>query len=158
MCGSNHSQFLIWAVEKLIGFVSTCQRCSEEHEKKTVIAEIQPTGENDNGSSSSSSSNKALANPSGNNNNNNSNTKCLNCDNCNDQLEQLFSCLFGYKKSRVKYLANHTATKIEYTLENSLHLYKFFKPEEFPEYDSLKKLPNEVNNFFCNLLLEFIHC
>lgn len=70
--------------------------------------------------------------------------QCANCINANDQLEQLFSCLFGYKKSRVKYLSTHKVEKIDFTLENSLNVYRYFKPEKLPEYDSLKKIGIEV--------------
>jgi hypothetical protein len=55
-------------------------------------------------------------------------TKCSNCDDCNDQLEQLFCCLFGYKLKSAKYLLNHSVVPIEYTLENCTSLYNYFKP------------------------------
>ena len=74
-------------------------------------------------------------------------THCSNCNDSSDQLEQLFNCLFGYsKKYRVKYLATHKVEKIDFTLENSLNVYRYFKPNELPEYDSKKdkKIGTEV--------------
>jgi hypothetical protein len=65
--------------------------------------------------------------------------KCIICDNCANEIEQCFHCLFGYRKPRVKYIASHSVVKTDYTLDNCLDLYAFFKPTEWPEFDSVKK-------------------
>jgi calcineurin-binding protein cabin-1 len=83
------------------------------------------------------------------NSNSQKSSKCEDCELCHEQLEQCFYCVFNYKKSRVKYLSNHSTNKIEYSLENSIDLYKFFKPSELPQYDSIKQLsiPSEFHDF-----------
>ena len=125
----------MWAVEKLIHFIDNCKKCSFENTDSKI--DTQSTESSENGVDTKTANSAGLTN-------NANNMQCTNCNNCNDQLEQLFNCLFGYKKSRVKYLANHKVEKIDYTLENSLCVYRYFKPDELPEYDSIKKPATEV--------------
>ena len=71
---------------------------------------------------------------------------CNLCDElCNELIEQTFFCCFGYRTKGVKYLKNHSVINVKYSLENSTHLFEYFKPE-LPEYDDLpfKSISAEV--------------
>jgi hypothetical protein len=120
---------LTFSVEKLLYFINNCKKCSGLNDESQSESPTNESTDNENLSS------------------NKNTTHCSNCNDSSDQLEQLFNCLFGYsKKYRVKYLATHKVEKIDFTLENSLNVYRYFKPNELPEYDSKKdkKIGTEV--------------
>ena len=80
-------------------------------------------------------------------------------------LEQAFHCLYGHpsKKSRGRYLEDHSSRKLPLDWFGGQFLYKLFRPECLPEYDSyktsaissecatlllkLKKLAPKIDNF-----------
>lgn len=80
-------------------------------------------------------------------------------------LEQTFHCLYGHpsKKSRGRYLEDHASRKLPLDWFGGQLLYKLFRPECLPEYDSyktsaissecatlllkLKKLAPKIDNF-----------
>jgi hypothetical protein len=120
---------LTFSVEKLLHFINNCKKCLGLNDESQSESPANESTDNENPLS------------------NKNTTHCSNCNDSSDQLEQLFNCLFGYsKKYRVKYLATHKVEKIDFTLENSLNVYRYFKPNELPEYDSKKdkKIGTEV--------------
>ena len=141
MCGSDEGKFLFWLIDILIDFVDVCDVCNQsetvnlvEHLNEVDVSlnlmdeEIEHK-ESKNSKAIKRSNSIPMAN-----------TRCLVCDECNDILEQAFSCLFGYRKPRsARYLQSHVCAKIAYNLENCINLYNYFKPAELPEYDSLSK-------------------
>jgi hypothetical protein len=135
--------FLKWAVEVLMSTRGKCEVCIGSNEGEP--------NENTNGSilnkQSSSSVNSSSTVTS---------LKCVNCETCSEEIEQCFNCLFGYKRPRVKHISSHSVVKTEYTLDNCTGLYTFFKPIEWPEFDSIKKdsVSIEVYNF---VKLYFVH-
>ena len=129
ICGANNSHFLKFSIGKLLDFVNNCKKCSGSIDDSQSESPTNESTDNENPST------------------NKNTTHCSNCNNGSDQLEQLFNCLFGYsKKYRVKFLVTHKVEKIDLTLENSLNVYRYFKPNELPEYDSKKdkKIGSEV--------------
>jgi hypothetical protein len=104
---------------------------------------------------SSSNDNKSQTKKRNTNHSEGTLSKCDTCDNCNDLLEQIFSCLFGYKeKSAAKYLKNHSVKNIPITLENSIILYNYYKPK-LPEYDDVSKhsISIEVFKIFISFII-----
>ena len=160
ICGFDNGKFLLWAIETLSNLSKNCQACSgnanlAENGPPDKASEDQATADTDMHDEFIASTNTKQTHSSSSNTSEKTGSqthqwRCVNCESCNDQLEQLFCCLFGYKKLRVKYLSMHSTTKIEYTLENSIHLYNYFKPSVLPEYDSVKSsaIPSEVREEF----------
>ena len=145
LCTSNEGEFLFWAIEILIDFVDECEICNreennKEHDLNATDLIMDLMDEENEQKEKSAKLKRQSSVPT-------SNAKCFVCDECNDLLEQSFSCLFGYRKPRsARYLQSHTCSKIAYTLDNCINLYNYFKPSELPEYDSLSKfsIPSEV--------------
>ncbi|KAM9329216.1 calcineurin-binding protein cabin-1 [Gastrophryne carolinensis] len=67
-------------------------------------------------------------------------------------LEQCFYCLYGYpsKKSKARYLDEHSAQQVELLWEDALILFEYFKPKTLPEFDSYKT--STVSADLANLL------
>ncbi|XP_056387142.1 calcineurin-binding protein cabin-1 isoform X2 [Hyla sarda] len=55
-------------------------------------------------------------------------------------LEQCFYCLYAYpsKKSKARYLEEHSVQPVELLWEDALVLFEYFKPKSLPEFDSYK--------------------
>ncbi|XP_075177772.1 calcineurin-binding protein cabin-1 isoform X7 [Anomaloglossus baeobatrachus] len=67
-------------------------------------------------------------------------------------LEQCFYCLYGYpsKKSKARYLEEHSVQPVELLWEDALVLFDYFKPKSLPEFDSYKT--STVSADLANLL------
>ncbi|XP_075688174.1 calcineurin-binding protein cabin-1 isoform X2 [Rhinoderma darwinii] len=67
-------------------------------------------------------------------------------------LEQCFYCLYGYpsKKSKARYLEEHSVQPVELLWEDALILFDYFKPKTLPEFDSYKT--STVSADLANLL------
>ncbi|CAH2295452.1 calcineurin-binding cabin-1 isoform X2 [Pelobates cultripes] len=67
-------------------------------------------------------------------------------------LEQCFYCLYGYpsKKSKARYLEEHSAQQVELVWEDALIMFEYFKPKTLPEFDSYKT--STVSADLANLL------
>ncbi|XP_061115858.1 calcineurin-binding protein cabin-1 isoform X1 [Conger conger] len=55
-------------------------------------------------------------------------------------LEQCFYCLYAYpsKKSKARYLEEHSAQQVELLWADALFMFQYFKPKTLPEFDSYK--------------------
>ncbi|KAG7480660.1 hypothetical protein MATL_G00058640 [Megalops atlanticus] len=55
-------------------------------------------------------------------------------------LEQCFYCLYAYpsKKSKARYLEEHSAQQVELQWADALFMFEYFKPKTLPEFDSYK--------------------
>ncbi|XP_048100063.1 calcineurin-binding protein cabin-1 isoform X8 [Alosa alosa] len=67
-------------------------------------------------------------------------------------LEQCFYCLYAYpsKKSKPRYLEEHSAPQVELLWSNALFMFDYFKPKTLPEFDSYKT--STVSADLANLL------
>uniref|UniRef100_A0A8C7DD68 Calcineurin-binding protein cabin-1 n=1 Tax=Oncorhynchus kisutch TaxID=8019 RepID=A0A8C7DD68_ONCKI len=67
-------------------------------------------------------------------------------------LEQCFYCLYAYpsKKSKARYLEEHSAQQVELLWSNALFMFQYFKPKTLPEFDSYKT--STVSADLANLL------
>ncbi|XP_072271694.1 calcineurin-binding protein cabin-1 isoform X2 [Pyxicephalus adspersus] len=67
-------------------------------------------------------------------------------------LEQCFYCLYGYpsKKSKARYLEEHSVQQVELLWEDAVILFEYFKPKTLPEFDSYKT--STVSADLANLL------
>ncbi|XP_017323945.2 calcineurin-binding protein cabin-1 isoform X3 [Ictalurus punctatus] len=67
-------------------------------------------------------------------------------------LEQCFYCLYGYpsKKSKARYLEEHSAPQVELLWGDALFMFEYFKPKTLPEFDSYKT--STVSADLANLL------
>uniref|UniRef100_A0A8C6E4B8 Calcineurin-binding protein cabin-1 n=1 Tax=Moschus moschiferus TaxID=68415 RepID=A0A8C6E4B8_MOSMO len=67
-------------------------------------------------------------------------------------LEQCFYCLYSYpsKKSKARYLEEHSAQQVELLWEDALFMFQYFKPKTLPEFDSYKT--STVSADLANLL------
>ncbi|CAL8347299.1 unnamed protein product [Lota lota] len=70
-------------------------------------------------------------------------------------LEQCFFCLYGYpsKKSKARYLEDHSSPQVELLWGNALFMFQYFKPKTLPEFDSYKT--STVSAELANLLRRF---
>ncbi|XP_018587162.2 calcineurin-binding protein cabin-1 isoform X2 [Scleropages formosus] len=55
-------------------------------------------------------------------------------------LEQCFYCLYAYpsKKSKARYLEEHSVQQVELQWADALFMFQYFKPKTLPEFDSYK--------------------
>uniref|UniRef100_A0A8B9VX02 Calcineurin-binding protein cabin-1 n=1 Tax=Anas zonorhyncha TaxID=75864 RepID=A0A8B9VX02_9AVES len=67
-------------------------------------------------------------------------------------LEQCFYCLYGFpsKKSKARYLEEHSVQQVDLTWEDALFMFEYFKPKTLPEFDSYKT--STVSADLANLL------
>ncbi|XP_066499706.1 calcineurin-binding protein cabin-1 isoform X2 [Hoplias malabaricus] len=67
-------------------------------------------------------------------------------------LEQCFYCLYSYpsKKSKARYLEEHSAPQVELQWSDALFMFEYFKPKTLPEFDSYKT--STVSADLANLL------
>ncbi|XP_047656377.1 calcineurin-binding protein cabin-1 isoform X2 [Tachysurus fulvidraco] len=67
-------------------------------------------------------------------------------------LEQCFFCLYSYpsKKSKARYLEEHSAPQVELQWNDALYMFEYFKPKTLPEFDSYKT--STVSADLANLL------
>ncbi|XP_010874266.2 calcineurin-binding protein cabin-1 isoform X2 [Esox lucius] len=67
-------------------------------------------------------------------------------------LEQCFYCLYAYpsKKSKARYLEEHSSQQVELLWSNALFMFQYFKPKTLPEFDSYKT--STVSADLANLL------
>ncbi|KAK3540198.1 hypothetical protein QTP70_028388 [Hemibagrus guttatus] len=67
-------------------------------------------------------------------------------------LEQCFYCLYSYpsKKSKTRYLEEHSAPQVELQWNDALFMFEYFKPKTLPEFDSYKT--STVSADLANLL------
>ncbi|XP_038955058.1 calcineurin-binding protein cabin-1 isoform X1 [Rattus norvegicus] len=67
-------------------------------------------------------------------------------------LEQCFYCLYSFpsKKSKARYLEEHSAQQVDLTWEDALFMFEYFKPKTLPEFDSYKT--STVSADLANLL------
>ncbi|XP_066546101.1 calcineurin-binding protein cabin-1 isoform X3 [Amia ocellicauda] len=67
-------------------------------------------------------------------------------------LEQCFYCLYAYpsKKSKARYLEEHSAQQVELLWNDALFMFEYFKPKTLPEFDSYKT--STVSADLANLL------
>uniref|UniRef100_A0AAR2KKN4 Calcineurin-binding protein cabin-1 n=1 Tax=Pygocentrus nattereri TaxID=42514 RepID=A0AAR2KKN4_PYGNA len=67
-------------------------------------------------------------------------------------LEQCFYCLYSYpsKKSKPRYLEEHSAPQVELQWSDALFMFEYFKPKTLPEFDSYKT--STVSADLANLL------
>ncbi|XP_035513588.1 calcineurin-binding protein cabin-1 isoform X4 [Morone saxatilis] len=70
-------------------------------------------------------------------------------------LEQCFFCLYGYpsKKSKARYLEDHSSPQVELRWCDALFMFQYFKPKSLPEFDSYKT--STVSAELANLLRRF---
>ncbi|XP_031705420.1 calcineurin-binding protein cabin-1 isoform X3 [Anarrhichthys ocellatus] len=70
-------------------------------------------------------------------------------------LEQCFFCLYGYpsKKSKSRYLEDHSSPQVELLWCDALFIFQYFKPKSLPEFDSYKT--STVSAELANLLRRF---
>ncbi|XP_040898179.1 calcineurin-binding protein cabin-1 isoform X2 [Toxotes jaculatrix] len=70
-------------------------------------------------------------------------------------LEQCFFCLYAYpsKKSKARYLEDHSSPQVELLWSDSLFMFQYFKPKSLPEFDSYKT--STVSAELANLLRRF---
>ncbi|XP_056890296.1 calcineurin-binding protein cabin-1 isoform X5 [Takifugu flavidus] len=70
-------------------------------------------------------------------------------------LEQCFFCLYAYpsKKSKARYLDDHSSPQVELHWNNALFMFQYFKPKSLPEFDSYKT--STVSAELANLLRRF---
>uniref|UniRef100_A0A8D2ZJG5 Calcineurin-binding protein cabin-1 n=1 Tax=Scophthalmus maximus TaxID=52904 RepID=A0A8D2ZJG5_SCOMX len=70
-------------------------------------------------------------------------------------LEQCFFCLFAYpsKKSKARYLEDHSSPQVELLWSDALFMFQYFKPKSLPEFDSYKT--STVSAELANLLRRF---
>ncbi|XP_060787332.1 calcineurin-binding protein cabin-1 isoform X4 [Neoarius graeffei] len=71
-------------------------------------------------------------------------------------LEQCFYCLYAYpsKKSKARYLEEHSAPPVELRWSDALFMFEYFKPKTLPEFDSYKT--STVSADLANLLKRLI--
>ncbi|XP_006901491.1 PREDICTED: calcineurin-binding protein cabin-1 [Elephantulus edwardii] len=67
-------------------------------------------------------------------------------------LEQCFYCLYSFpsKKSKARYLEEHSAPQVDLIWEDALFMFEYFKPKTLPEFDSYKT--STVSADLANLL------
>ncbi|KAL0979452.1 hypothetical protein UPYG_G00185250 [Umbra pygmaea] len=67
-------------------------------------------------------------------------------------LEQCIYCLYAYpsKKSKARYLEEHSSPQVELLWSNALFMFQYFKPKTLPEFDSYKT--STVSADLANLL------
>ncbi|XP_075424588.1 calcineurin-binding protein cabin-1 isoform X2 [Ascaphus truei] len=67
-------------------------------------------------------------------------------------LEQCFYCLYGHpsKKSKARYLEEHSVQQVEMLWDEALLMFEYFKPKTLPEFDSYKT--STVSADLANLL------
>ncbi|XP_067251580.1 calcineurin-binding protein cabin-1 isoform X3 [Chanodichthys erythropterus] len=67
-------------------------------------------------------------------------------------LEQCFFCLYAYpsKKSKARYLEEHSAPQVELHWSDAIFMFEYFKPKTLPEFDSYKT--STVSADLANLL------
>uniref|UniRef100_A0AAY5E9C3 Calcineurin-binding protein cabin-1 n=1 Tax=Electrophorus electricus TaxID=8005 RepID=A0AAY5E9C3_ELEEL len=67
-------------------------------------------------------------------------------------LEQCYYCLYSYpsKKSKARYLEEHSAPQVELQWSDALFMFEYFKPKTLPEFDSYKT--STVSADLANLL------
>ncbi|KAJ6659060.1 hypothetical protein lerEdw1_019363 [Lerista edwardsae] len=67
-------------------------------------------------------------------------------------LEQCFYCLHGFpsKKSKARYLEEHSTQQVDLMWEDALFMFEYFKPKTLPEFDSYKT--STVSADLANLL------
>ncbi|XP_058137722.1 calcineurin-binding protein cabin-1 isoform X2 [Dasypus novemcinctus] len=67
-------------------------------------------------------------------------------------LEQCFYCLYSFpsKKSKARYLEEHSAQQVDLVWEDALFMFEYFKPKTLPEFDSYKT--STVSADLANLL------
>ncbi|XP_069789119.1 calcineurin-binding protein cabin-1 isoform X4 [Narcine bancroftii] len=67
-------------------------------------------------------------------------------------LEQCFYCLYAYpsKKSKARYLEEHSAQQVELGWNDAEFMFDYFKPKNYPEFDSYKT--STVSADLANLL------
>ncbi|XP_051829345.1 calcineurin-binding protein cabin-1 isoform X3 [Antechinus flavipes] len=67
-------------------------------------------------------------------------------------LEQCFYCLYSFpsKKSKARYLEEHSVQQVELVWEDALFMFDYFKPKTLPEFDSYKT--STVSADLANLL------
>ncbi|XP_072288589.1 calcineurin-binding protein cabin-1 [Eucyclogobius newberryi] len=70
-------------------------------------------------------------------------------------LEQCFFCLYAYpsKKSKARYLEDHSSPQVELMWCDALSMFQYFKPKSLPEFDSYKA--STVSADLANLLRRF---
>ncbi|KAM8886416.1 calcineurin-binding protein cabin-1 isoform 2-T2 [Spinachia spinachia] len=70
-------------------------------------------------------------------------------------LEQCFFCLYSYpsKKSKARYLEDHSSPQVELLWSEALFMFEYFKPKSLPEFDSYKT--STVSAELANLLRRF---
>ncbi|XP_037633063.1 calcineurin-binding protein cabin-1 isoform X5 [Sebastes umbrosus] len=70
-------------------------------------------------------------------------------------LEQCFFCLYAYpsKKSKARYLEDHSSPQVELLWCDALFMFQYFKPKSLPEFDSYKT--STVSAELANLLRRF---
>uniref|UniRef100_A0A673CJB0 Calcineurin-binding protein cabin-1 n=1 Tax=Sphaeramia orbicularis TaxID=375764 RepID=A0A673CJB0_9TELE len=70
-------------------------------------------------------------------------------------LEQCFFCLYAYpsKKSKSRYLEDHSSPQVELLWSDALFMFQYFKPKSLPEFDSYKT--STVSADLANLLRRF---
>uniref|UniRef100_A0A4W6F7Y2 Calcineurin-binding protein cabin-1 n=1 Tax=Lates calcarifer TaxID=8187 RepID=A0A4W6F7Y2_LATCA len=71
-------------------------------------------------------------------------------------LEQCFFCLYAYpsKKSKARYLEEHSSPQVELLWSDALFMFQYFKPKSLPEFDSYKT--STVSAELANLLRRFV--
>ncbi|XP_056102870.1 calcineurin-binding protein cabin-1 isoform X1 [Rhinichthys klamathensis goyatoka] len=67
-------------------------------------------------------------------------------------LEQCFFCMYAYpsKKSKARYLEDHSAPQVELHWSDAIFMFEYFKPKTLPEFDSYKT--STVSADLANLL------
>lgn len=67
-------------------------------------------------------------------------------------LEQCIYCLYGHpnKRSRAKHLQEHNAKQLTLTWERAVLVFRYFKPNILPEFDSYRTstISAELENLF----------
>ena len=108
----------------MIKFKSECEFCSNKTNFEIETEKIdEETTKSDKTSTKSSDDEKNIC-------------FCLHSD---ELLEQMFYCLFGFRKKSAKNLKNHSRIVQKLDSNNCWNLYFFYQPNKIIEYDDLAK-------------------
>lgn len=79
-----------------------------------------------------------------------------------EYLEQTTYCLYGFpaKKARLRHIEDHDAKNIDLTWERAIQLFDLYRPENLPEYDSVKlsSISSEMEQLLQKIILLIPKC
>lgn len=79
-----------------------------------------------------------------------------------ENLEQTTFCLYGFpaKKARLRHIEDHDARNIELTWERAIQLFDLYRPDNLPEFDSIRNLSitSEMEQLLQRIILLIPKC